>query len=153
MIKDDYNSTMENEYDYVKQVIVIRKDLRMRTGKIAAQAAHAAMKVLLDRMKVNEYAKESTIWEGCMVWHYTVFESEPMHRWLKGEFTKIVVYVNSEKELLELKEKAEDAGLLTSLIADAGKTEFHGERTNTCIAIGPAWHSELEPITGDLPLL
>jgi PTH2 family peptidyl-tRNA hydrolase len=151
MEKDDYNMNMEN--DYVKQVIVIRKDLKMRKGKIAAQAAHAAMKVLLDRMKVQEYAKESTVWEGCMVWHMTVFESEPMHMWLKGQFTKIVVYVENEKELFDLKEKAEDAGLLTALITDAGRTEFHGKRTNTCIAIGPAWHSELEPITGDLPLL
>ena len=151
MKKDDYNSNMEK--DYVKQVIVIRKDLKMRKGKIAAQAAHAAMKVILDRMKVQEYAKESTIWEGCMVWHMTVFESEPMHRWLKGAFTKIVVYVDSEKELFELKEKAEEAGLLTALVTDAGRTEFHGERTNTCIAIGPAWDSELKPITGDLPLL
>jgi PTH2 family peptidyl-tRNA hydrolase len=151
MEKDDNNSNMQN--DYVKQVIVIRKDLNMRKGKIAAQAAHAAMKVLLDRMKVTEYAKESTIWEGCMVWHMTVFESEPMHMWLKGQFTKIVVYVENEQEMFDLKEEAEEAGLLTSMITDVGKTEFGGERTNTCIAIGPAWHSELEPITGDLPLL
>jgi PTH2 family peptidyl-tRNA hydrolase len=151
MQKDDYYSTMEN--DYVKQVIVIRKDLRMRKGKVAAQAAHAAMKVLLDRMEFHEYAKGSTIWEGCYVMHMTLFESEPLMRWIKGAFTKIVVYVDNEKEMLNLKRKAEDAGLLTALITDAGRTEFHGERTNTAIAIGPAWDSELEPITGDLPLL
>ena len=125
----------------------------MRKGKLAAQAAHAAMKVILDRMQVQEYAKESTIWEGCYVWHMTVFESEPLMRWLKGAFTKVVVYVENEEEMLALKERAEDAGLLTALITDAGRTEFHGERTNTCIAIGPAWDSELKPITGDLPLL
>ena len=47
MEKDDYNMEMEN--DYVKQIIVIRKDLKMRKGKMCAQAAHASMKVLLDR--------------------------------------------------------------------------------------------------------
>ncbi len=151
MENNDYNLDMEK--DYVKQVIVIRKDLKMRKGKIAAQAAHAAMKVILDRMQIQEYAKGSTMWEGCYVWHMTVFESEPIYRWLKGAFTKVVVYVNSEEDLFKLKEEAEDAGLLTSLIIDAGRTEFHGEKTATSIAIGPAWSSELEPITGDLPLL
>ena len=151
MGKDAYINDMEN--DYVKQVIVIRKDLKMRKGKIAAQAAHAAMKVILDRMQIQEYAKGSTMWEGCYVWHMTVFESEPLYMWLKGAFTKVVVYVETEQELFDLKEKAEEAGLLTALITDAGKTEFHGERTTTSIAIGPAWDSELGPITGDLPLL
>jgi PTH2 family peptidyl-tRNA hydrolase len=151
MEKDDYNIDMEN--DYVKQVIVIRKDLKMRKGKMCAQAAHAAMKVLLDRMKVQEFAKESTIWEGCYVWHMTVWESEPMMHWLKGAFTKITVSVDSEEELLKLKEKAEDAGMLCALVTDAGKTEFHGQRTNTALAIGPEWASKLDRITGDLSLL
>jgi len=147
--------------DYVKQVIVIRRKypdgkggfVKLRTGKLIAQGAHAAMKVLLDRMKIDEFAKESTLWEGCYVWHMTVFESEPMHRWLKGAFIKITVYVDSEEELLEIKEKAEDAGILCALITDAGKTEFHGVRTNTALAVGPEWASKLKPITGDLPLL
>jgi len=151
MEKNDYNLDMEN--DYVKQIIVIRKDLGMRKGKMCAQAAHAAMKVLLDRMQVQEFAKESTIWEGCYVWHMTVWESEPMMRWLKGAFTKITVSVDSEKELLELKEKAEDEGVLCSLVTDAGKTEFRGERTNTALAIGPEWASKLDKITGHLKLL
>ena len=151
MEKDDYNIDMEN--DYVKQIIVIRKDLRMRKGKMCAQAAHAAMKVVLDRMQIQEYAKGSTMWEGCYVWHMTVFESEPIHRWLKGAFTKVVVSVDSEEELLELKQKAEDAGILNALIEDAGKTEFHGERTTTALAIGPEWASKLDKITGELKLL
>ena len=151
MKKDDYNIPMEG--DYVKQIIVIRKDLNMRKGKLAAQAAHASMKVLLDRMLCEEFVKDSTIWEGCHVWLMTIFESEPMHMWLKGAFTKVVVSVDSEEELLEIKKKAEDAGILCSLVTDAGKTEFHGKRTNTAVAIGPEWSSKLEPITGNLKLL
>jgi PTH2 family peptidyl-tRNA hydrolase len=137
----------------MKQVIVLRTDLNMRKGKMCAQAAHAAMKVILDRMTFQEYAKESTVWEGCYVMHMTLFESEPIMRWLKGAFTKVVVSVDSEEELLELKQKAQSAGILNALIEDAGKTEFHGERTNTALAIGPEWASELEPITGHLKLL
>jgi PTH2 family peptidyl-tRNA hydrolase len=151
MTKDDYNIDMEN--DYVKQVIVIRKDLNMRKGKMCAQAAHASMKVLLDRMERQEYAKDSTLWDECFVWHMIVLESEPLDRWLRGAFTKITVSVDSEEELLEIKQKAEEAGMLCSLVTDAGKTEFHGERTNTAIAVGPEWASKLDKITGHLKLL
>lgn len=151
MKKDDYNS--DEELDYVKQVIVIRKDLNMRKGKMCAQASHASMKIVLDRMLCQEFAKESTVWEGCYVWHMTVFESEPMYMWLKGAFTKIVVGVDSEAELLELQKKAEEAGVLNALITDAGKTEFHGARVNTALAIGPDWDSKLKDITGHLKLL
>ena len=151
MKKDDYNSNMEK--DYVKQVIVIRKDLNMRKGKMCAQAAHAAMKVVLDRMLCRELVKESTPWEGCFVWQITIFESEPLYRWLKGVFTKIVVSVDTEEEMLALKYRAEEAGILNALVTDAGKTEFHGERTRTALAIGPDWANKVDKITGHLKLL
>lgn len=144
MEKDDYNIDMEN--DYAKQVIVIRKDLKMRKGKMCAQAAHASMKVLLDNMSVSDRP-------GVCSWTLTSFKSYPMHQWLEGAFTKIVVSVDSEDELFELEQKAEDAGILCAMITDAGKTEFHGEPTNTALAIGPEWASKLEPITGELKLL
>ena len=41
----------------IKQVIIVRKDLNMRKGKIAAQVAHAAMKVILDKMVVTKTSK------------------------------------------------------------------------------------------------
>ena len=141
------------EYDHVKQVIVVRKDLNMRKGKLAAQAAHAAMKVLLDRMLVQKWAENSKMFEDCLVWHLTVYESEPLHRWLKGSFTKVVVSVDSEEELLEIKQKAEDEGMLCAMVTDAGKTEFGGVPTNTAVAIGPEWASKLDKITGHLKLL
>lgn len=151
MEKDDYNIDMEN--DYVKQVIVIRKDLKMRKGKMCAQAAHAAMKVVLNRMLCEECKEDSTLWEGCYKWHMTIFESEPLHRWLKGAFTKIVVSVDTEEDLIALKYRAEEAGMLCALVTDAGKTEFHGVRTNTALAIGPEWASKVDKITSNLKLL
>lgn len=139
--------------DDVKQVIIIRKDLGMRKGKVAAQAAHASMKILLDRSNFEKHNEKSTFWEESYVWYFEVDEDEPMFRWLRGEFTKIVVYVKSEAELLEVYEKAKEAGLLASLITDAGKTEFHGDRTRTAVAVGPDWSSKIDKVTGHLPLL
>jgi len=151
MDKDDYNIDMD--LDHVKQVIVVRKDLNMRKGKLAAQVAHAAMKVLLDRMSCQEWAENSKFFDDCLVWYLVVYESEPMNRWLKGSFTKVVVSVDSEEELLEIKQKAEDAGILCAMVTDAGKTEFKGVPTNTAVAIGPEWASKIDKITGNLKLL
>lgn len=128
--------------DYVKQIIVVRKDLNMRKGKLAAQVAHASMKVLLDKMQWVDFSLE-----------LDVHDEEQLLIWLDGSFTKVVVSCANENELLKLKEKADNVGILCALITDAGKTEFHGEPTNTCIAIGPEWASKLEPITGNLSLL
>jgi len=137
----------------VKQVIVIRKDLNMRKGKIAAQAAHASMAVLLDRMGVKYYyhrLEDDTAY-GHEDWILSVDRDSPMWEWLNGPFTKIVVYVDSEEELLNVYDKA--AGLPRSLIRDKGFTEFHGVLTYTAVAIGPHYSEDVDKITGDLPLL
>lgn len=114
----------------MKQIIVMRKDLNMRTGKMIAQGAHASMKATLANLD-----------------HPNVKE------WLQGAFTKIAVSVNSEEELFEIYNKAKDASLIAELITDAGRTEFNNVPTNTCIAIGPAKHEDLVEITGHLKLL
>lgn len=114
----------------LKQMIVMRKDLNMRKGKMVAQGAHASMKALLENM-----------------------EHPNIKKWLAGPFAKIAVSVDSEDELMSVLEKAKSAGLIATLITDAGRTEFNGVPTNTCIAVGPATNEELAPITGDLKLL
>jgi PTH2 family peptidyl-tRNA hydrolase len=73
--------------------------------------------------------------------------------WLENSFKKIVCYVNSEEELVELHQKALDAGLMSHLIEDNGATEFNGVKTKTAVAIGPAWDHKFEGITDHLPLL
>lgn len=141
--------------DKVKQVIVVRKDLNMRKGKMCAQVAHASMKVILDKM----------IFEDISITHPAISnprfaelsmimpKSSCLYEWFNGTFTKIVVYVDSEEELLEVKKKAEDAGILCALVTDAGRTEFHGEATNTVVAIGPDESEKIDKITGHLKLL
>lgn len=124
----------------VKQVIVVRKDLNMRKGKIAAQAAHAAMKFLCDDLDTVG---------GLIVRPL----SKPEKAWLNGAFAKVVVYCESEQELLDLVAKAKVNGVTVKTIVDAGRTEFHGVPTLTCAAFGPDEVDRLDAVTGHLKLL
>jgi peptidyl-tRNA hydrolase len=72
---------------------------------------------------------------------------------VRGSFAKVCCRVDSAEELMEIYNKAVDAGLEVHLITDSGKTEFHGQPTRTCLAIGPADAEKIDPITGELELL
>jgi PTH2 family peptidyl-tRNA hydrolase len=121
--------------DVIKQIIVIRKDLNMRKGKLVAQGSHASIAFLTRRMRDK------------------VPVTEVQEKWINGKFTKICVYVNSEAELLEIENRAIEAKLEVSLITDSGLTEFNGVPTRTCLAIGPDYSSKIDKITGHLSLL
>jgi PTH2 family peptidyl-tRNA hydrolase len=133
-----------------KQVIVMRRDLGMRRGKEMAQAAHASMKVILDLMTDLQMIGWSY---DHMIKKLMIKRDDPLAIWLDGGFRKIVVRANSEEELLDIKRQADEAGIRTALITDAGATEFHGVPTNTCLAIGPDYPNKIDPITGHLKLL
>lgn len=122
-----------------KQVIILRKDLNMRKGKLVAQGAHASMGAILNLCKV----------EG----NKLVLDMDDRTKpWLTGRFKKICVYVNSEDELLALHDRAKDKGLITSLIKDAGLTEFNGVPTYTAVAIGPDREDKIDEVCKHLPL-
>jgi PTH2 family peptidyl-tRNA hydrolase len=123
-----------------KQVIVMRKDLGMRKGKMIAQGAHASLKVLLDGGHLIEGAFSFAVTPAAAAW-------------LGGRFTKVCVGVESEAALDDVIARARAAGVPCALIVDAGATEFHGVPTKTCCAVGPAWTDEVDAITGTLPLL
>ena len=123
-----------------KQVIVMRKDLGMRKGKMIAQGAHASLKVLLDGAALTDATCTITLWPAAAAW-------------LGGRFTKVCVSVDSEAALDAIVEQARTAGVACALVVDAGATEFHGVPTKTCCAVGPAWTDEVDAITGALPLL
>jgi PTH2 family peptidyl-tRNA hydrolase len=125
-----------------KQVIVMRKDLNMRKGKMVAQGAHASLRAILQAGAPD--AARST---------FTISMTEPMAAWLTGRFTKVCVSVDSEAALDAIVEKAKLAGVLVALITDSGQTEFHGVPTKTCCAVGPGWTADVDAITGGLPLL
>lgn len=125
-----------------KQVIVMRKDLGMRKGKMIAQGAHASLKVLLQAGTLDEERAQLTVptWPA-------------LAAWLSGRFTKVCVGVDSEAALDAVVETARAAGVPCALIVDAGQTEFRGVPTKTCCAVGPAWTEEVDAITGGLGLL
>jgi PTH2 family peptidyl-tRNA hydrolase len=132
-----------------KQVIVMRKDLNMRKGKMIAQGAHASLKVLLDAGAVT--AGEAG--DGAVGARFSLALSPALADWLGGRFAKVCVSVDSEAALDAIVEQARAAGVPCALIVDSGRTEFHGVPTKTCCAVGPAWTDEVDAITGDLPLL
>ena len=117
-----------------KQVIVMRKDLKVRKGKYIAQGAHVAMMFLADLWRTGKPATEA--------------EKD----WLYGRFTKICVTVDSLEQLDAIAAKGREAGLKVYECIDAGLTEFKGEPTKTCIAIGPDEAEKIDAITGHLPL-
>jgi len=135
----------------IKQVIVVRTDLKniqgqkIRTGKIAVQVAHASMKVFFDVMGKENSSNSNYA-------NYYFQADQDVQEWIDGIFTKICLSVNSEAELLDIYNKAKEAGLLCSLIQDCGKTEFK-EPTYTCCAIGPDKSEKIDIITGNLSLL
>ena len=143
-----------------KQVIVMRKDLGMRKGKMIAQGAHASLAALLREMYVDDRINHepSKMW----VLHASTLR-DPVYAWLNGPFVKITVGVDSEDELFEIYEKALawEASFSSScrlkmpcsIIQDAGRTEFGGIPTYTCAAIGPGWVEDIDEITGHLKLL
>lgn len=129
----------------VKQVIVMRKDLKMNRGKEIAQAAHASMSFLVKRLDYKGKLLNSHEYHGPL---FSVEE----YVWLEGSFRKVTLQVNSEQELLDIHARATAAGLVSHLITDSGKTYFNGVPTNTCLAIGPDTDEKIDQITGNLSL-
>jgi PTH2 family peptidyl-tRNA hydrolase len=117
-------------FDY-KLVIVVRTDIKMSKGKMAAQAGHAAV-------SASEYARKN--------------RPEWWTPWISEGQCKIAVKVKSEQEILELERKARNAGLPAALIVDRGLTEIP-PNTITCLGIGPAPANKVDTITGNLSLL
>ena len=135
-----------------KQVIVMRKDLNMRKGKMIVQGAHASLGALLSLFnKQTIYHEYSTDPDYCYCCNFS--KSSILDWWLNGKFTKVCVYVNSEEELLDIYNKVLEKDFPCKLIIDAGLTEFNGVPTKTCLGIGPWISEELDEITGNLPLL
>ena len=124
----------------IKQVIVMRHDLKMRRGKQIAQGAHASMSFICRRLQEAGSVSLDDF-------------TEAQRAWLTGSFAKVCCRVNSEDELMDIHDKALKAGLEVHLIADSGKTEFRGEPTQTCLAIGPDVSEKIDEVTGQLELL
>ena len=111
-----------------KLVILVREDLNLPKGKLSAQVAHASVDCALksDRKIVDLWKKEGA--------------------------KKIVLKVKDEKELFKYKELAEDSGLKTALISDAGHTVVE-PGTITCLGIGPDLEEKIDKVSGKLKMM
>jgi PTH2 family peptidyl-tRNA hydrolase len=132
----------------VKQVLIIRNDLNINPGQVAAFCSHASMAVLFNLIKDPAHGSISENNGDYQV--SFKHQSEALHHFMTKSFKKIVVYVNSEQELLDIYNKAEGKGLLRSLIKDSvrGLSEQHF----VSVAVGPGTEEEINEITGHLPL-
>lgn len=112
-----------------KLTLVVRADLGMGRGKIAAQASHAAVTAALASIGSADFRE-----------------------WLRDGQAKVVLRVNSEEQLRDVAEQAAAANLPVQVIHDAGRTQV-AEGTPTCCAIGPAQDTRIDAVTGKLSLL
>ncbi|MGQ9782114.1 MAG: peptidyl-tRNA hydrolase Pth2 [Nitrososphaeria archaeon] len=119
---------MSQEY---KQAIVVRSDLKMHKGKIAAQVAHASL------IGAEETRKR---------------KPEIFKRWWEGGQKKVVLKVGGLEEILQLAEVAERNCVVNAIIEDKGLTQIP-PGTITCISIGPDEEEKIQEITGKLKLL
>ncbi len=112
----------------MKQVIIMRSDLPISRGKIAAQACHAS---------IGSYKRA---------------DERIIKKWEQEGGKKVVVKVNNLKELFEVYELIKATDISYFLVQDAGHTELP-ESTITCLGIGPAEDEKIDKITGELKLL
>jgi PTH2 family peptidyl-tRNA hydrolase len=115
----------------MKLVLVVRADLGMGRGKIAAQVAHAAVAATLAGLRRGD---------------------GDLAAWLQDGQPKVVLKVPGLEQLEEIAGQARAAGLPVEVICDAGRTQLE-PGTTTCCAVGPAEASRIDAVTGALSLL
>ncbi|KGN60321.1 peptidyl-tRNA hydrolase 2, mitochondrial isoform X1 [Cucumis sativus] len=115
----------------LKLVLVVRQDLKMGSGKIASQCAHAATGLYAELMQSHRNLLRQ--WELC---------GQP----------KIVVTCKNQHEMNKLKDSAENIGLPTFVVADAGRTQVSAG-SKTVLAIGPGPKEAIDAVSGKLRLL
>lgn len=135
-----------------KQMIVMRRDLHMRKGKIAAQAGHACVEAVLLALAREGRLEDVEVRDDSVVLREAGKPATPLSDWFRAGEAKICVYVDGEEALLALHRRAQEAGILSALIQDAGCTEFHGVPTCTCLALEPLPVERADALTGELPL-
>lgn len=111
-----------------KQVILVREDLKLDKGKMAAQVAHASVEAALK------------------------LDKESVRRWRASGMKKVVLKVRDKKELFSFKQNAKDNKLKTAVITDAGRTSIK-PGTVTCLAIGPDEEEKIDKLTGKLKMM
>ncbi|KAG6008474.1 hypothetical protein E4U54_008702 [Claviceps lovelessii] len=130
------NANAGDANEECKLVLVVRTDLGMTKGKIAAQCSHATLACYKALVRSNPDSPQGKL----------------LRRWEKRGQAKIAVQVKSEQELKELRWKALDMGLTAEMIQDAGRTQID-PGSFTVLGVGPGPKSVVDQVTGHLKLL
>ncbi len=136
----------------IKMMIVMRRDLKMRKGKIAAQAGHACIDAVLQALQKEGRTNDLVMSTDGMSLNTADKPASPLCKWFNSGCTKVCVYVDSEEDLLRIAEEAEKREIIAAVITDWGLTEFHGTHTRTCLALEPLPAEVADELTGNLPL-
>jgi PTH2 family peptidyl-tRNA hydrolase len=112
----------------MKQVILVRDDLKLPKGKLASQCSHAAVEAVLNSSKAKVEA------------------------WREEGMKKVILKVKDLAELRKYQQLAKAEKLVASLITDAGRTVVE-PGTVTCLGIGPDEDEKIDKITGTLKML
>ena len=112
----------------MKQVMIVRTDLKMGKGKIAAQCCHVS---------IGAYKKTSP---------------DKIKKWESEAYAKVICKVSSIEELLNLKNEAEKKKISNFLVVDAGRTQIPSS-TVTVLGLGPEEDEIIDKVTGNLKLL
>ncbi|PQE04977.1 hypothetical protein CJF30_00004763 [Rutstroemia sp. NJR-2017a BBW] len=131
--KKEKKADWENSDEECKMVLVVRTDLGMTKGKIAAQCSHATLACYKNFLRKDP-------------------KSQILRRWERQGQAKVALQVKSEDDLDVLEAKALSLGVVAEIIADAGRTQI-ASGSHTVLGIGPAPKSVIDQITGSLKLL
>ncbi|MGC8699727.1 MAG: peptidyl-tRNA hydrolase Pth2 [Candidatus Micrarchaeia archaeon] len=115
----------------IKQVIIVRTDINMSKGKLAAQVAHASLMSYFEAEKIDK---------------------EIAKKWLETGEKKIVLKLDGEEALKRLYEAFKYKKIPAALVSDAGLTELP-PGTITALGVGPWKSSEIDQFTRALKLL
>ncbi|KAK3731939.1 hypothetical protein RRG08_044998 [Elysia crispata] len=126
--KSDAAVSLTGEY---KMVLIVRNDLKMGKGKIAAQCAHAAVG-----------AVEKLAYENLAA----------VRHWQRQGQPKVVLKVEDESSFFDLQKAARTQSLNTCIISDAGRTQIV-PGSKTVLAVGPGPIVKIDQVTGHLKLL
>ena len=97
----------------------MRRDLKMRKGKIAAQAGHACVEAVLMALRKEGRTDDFEMTADGLALKNKDKPSSPLSDWFMYGCAKVCVYIDSEEELLDIAKKAEERGIIASVITDA----------------------------------
>ncbi|OLN91949.1 Peptidyl-tRNA hydrolase 2 [Colletotrichum chlorophyti] len=130
---------VDSSKEECKLVLVVRTDLGMTKGKMAAQASHATLACYKSLSKAAARDPSSPA-------------AKILSRWERLGQAKIAVQIKNQEEMLDLMRKARGLGVTAEVIADAGRTQIEAGSL-TVLGVGPAPRSLVDQITGHLKLL